>query len=135
RKNRRRAALRIEELESRTLMSAVTALPIHMPPVILPGTFGDNNFAAPALAAHAYKYNPTGTAWAFSPTSGVAGNGSGFTSGNPVAPDGTQVGFLQKTGSISQSVYLTPGSYSISFLAAQRQNVQAHFQALNVLVD
>ena len=54
---------------------------------------------------------------------GVSSNGSAFTSGNPNAPDGSQVAFLQGTGSMSQSVYLDAGTYSLSFLAAQRAGV------------
>ena len=43
-----------------------------------------------------------------------------FTSGNPNAPDGNQVAFIQGSGSMSQSVDLIAGSYNISFEAAQR---------------
>jgi hypothetical protein len=46
-----------------------------------------------------YNYNPSGTAWTFSPNtnpggSGIAANGGGFTSSNPSAPEGTHVAFL-----------------------------------------
>ena len=71
-----------------------------------------------------FAINPTGSAWAFSPGSGVAGNGSGFTAGNPPAPQGTQVGYLQATGAtITQSVAgWAAGTYAISFDAAMRGN-------------
>ena len=69
----------------------------------------------------AYQYRPTGSAWSFSGSAGLAGNGSDFTSGNPNAPQGSQVAFLQETGSISQAVnFAAAGSYLISFSAAQR---------------
>ena len=45
------------------------------------------------------------------------------------------MGFLQVTGSISQSVYLGPGNYSLSFMAAQRANIAGQSQEIQVLVD
>src|SRR4029077_17465537 len=39
--------------------------------------------AGPAGAFYSFVYDPTGTAWSFAGFSGVAANGSGFTSGNP----------------------------------------------------
>ena len=72
----------------------------------------------------AYRYNPTGGSWTFSGSagngSGVAANGSGF--GNPNAPHGTQVAFVQNLGTITQTLTgLTPGkTYTLSYLAAQR---------------
>ena len=65
----------------------------------------------------------------------MSSNGSAFTVDNPIAPDGTQVAFLQGTGSMSQSVYLDAGTYSLSFLAAQRPADQTHYQEIQVLVD
>jgi hypothetical protein len=66
----------------------------------------------------------------------VSANGTGFTSGNPNAPEGTQVAFLQGEGSFSQTVAgLQAGVYQISFMAAQRVNVQASEQDFDVLVD
>jgi streptogramin lyase len=83
----------------------------------------------------AFAYDPAGSAWTFSGFAGVAGNGSGFTAGNPNAPQGTQVAFLQDTGSFSQSVDLAAGTYSLTFAAAQRGNFQASAQTFQVLVD
>ena len=66
----------------------------------------------------------------------MAGNGSGFTAGNPNAPEGTQVGFLQGTGSFSQlSPALAAGTYQLTFSAAQRANFQASQQDFRVVVD
>jgi hypothetical protein len=83
-----------------------------------------------------FAYAPAGTPWSFSGGAGVAGNGSGFTSGNPAAPEGAQVGFLQQTGAFSQAVAgWAAGTYRISFDAAQRGNYQASQQDFEVLVD
>src|SRR5439155_1342257 len=50
-------------------------------------------------------------------------------------PDGTQVAFLQWTGSVSQSVNFAAGTYTLSFAAAQRGNYQASSQTFQVLID
>jgi hypothetical protein len=49
------------------------------------------------------------------------GNGpaSKFTNGNPVAPQGLQVGFIQGDSKVRQKINLAPGRYQIGFLAAQ----------------
>jgi hypothetical protein len=82
-----------------------------------------------------FAYDPNGSAWTFSGQAGVSSNGSGFTAGNPNAPQGTQVAFLQTTGSFSRSVTLAAGTYGLTFAAAQRGNVQASSQTFEVLVD
>src|SRR5262249_59740517 len=82
-----------------------------------------------------YQYDPTGTPWSYSGSAGAADNGSGFTSGNPAAPEGRQVGFLQMTGSFSQAATLAAGSYQITFQAAQRGNFNQGGQDFRVLVD
>jgi hypothetical protein len=99
---------------------------------------GDAGFEAPSVGTgtwSAFQYDPSGTAWTYTGGAGVAGNDSGFTSGNPNAPEGSQVGFLQGTGSFSQSVNFTAGSYTLSFEAAQRGNYQAISQSFVVLID
>jgi archaellum component FlaG (FlaF/FlaG flagellin family) len=99
---------------------------------------GNAGFEAPAVGNGtfgAFAYNPTGTAWTFTGGAGVSGNGSGFTAGNPDAPDGTQVAFLQGSGSFTQTLNLAAGTYTISFQAAQRQNYQASSQTFQVLID
>ena len=97
----------------------------------------DPGFEAPALGAGrtAYLYDPAGSPWTFSGFAGVAGNGSGFTANNPIAPQGGQVAFLQMTGSASQSVTLSAGTFSISFEAAQRNIAQVGGQTIEVLLD
>ena len=42
---------------------------------------------------------------------GLAGNGSGFTSGNPNAPQASQVAFIQGTGTISQAMNFSRGRH------------------------
>jgi hypothetical protein len=66
---------------------------------------------------------------------GVAGNGVGyFTSGNPNAPQGTQVAFVQGAGSsFSQSINFSAGTYSLTFQATQRAVNGG--ETFNVLVD
>ena len=99
-----------------------------------PPAVGDAGFEQVPVVG-GYAYAPSGSAWAFSNASGVTGNGSGFTSGNPPAPQGTQVAFLQGTGSITQSVSgWAAGSYAISFDAALRGNYGG-VQNFEVLVD
>jgi hypothetical protein len=95
---------------------------------------GDGSFESPELVAGAYQYAPAGSPWQFSATAGVSSNGSAFTTGNPNAPDGSQVALLEETGSMSQSMFLQGGTYSLSFQAAQRA-VQAQSQQIEVLVD
>jgi hypothetical protein len=98
----------------------------------------DPGFETPAQGSGyfgAFAYDPTGSAWAFSGAAGLTGNGSGFTSGNPSAPQGNQAAFLQGYGSISQSVDFTAGSYVITVDAAQRGNSQASTQTIEILVD
>jgi hypothetical protein len=98
----------------------------------------DPGFETPSVGTGTYdsfRYQPGGSPWTFDAGSGVAGNGSGFTDGNPNAPDGTQVAFLQGYGTASQSVTFAPGTYSISLSAAQRGNGNYSSQTFQVLVD
>ncbi len=98
----------------------------------------DAGFESPSLGTgnSAYLYTPSNTGWTFGAGTGVAGNGSAFTAGNPNAPQGTQVGFLQGIGSFSQTVAnWAAGSYVISFDAAQRGNYQQSVQDFEILVD
>src|SRR5262249_38055478 len=97
----------------------------------------DGGFETPSVGSggSAYLYDPSGSPWTFVGNAGVSGNGSGFTSGNPNAPQGSQVAFVQMTGSISQAVSFTAGSFAISFSAAQRRNFQSGSQAIQVQID
>jgi subtilisin family serine protease len=84
----------------------------------------------------AYQYGPVGGAWLFDGSAGISGNGSGFTSGNPNAPQGTQVAFLQGDGSISQFVnnFQAGTRYTLTFQAAQRVIWQTSYQQIEVFV-
>ncbi len=94
----------------------------------------DSGFETAALGSGGFSYGPTGTPWSFFGSAGVAGNGGAFTAGNPTAPEGTQVAFLQGTGSMNQAMSFAAGTYTLSFAAAQRGNVPSH-QTFQVLVD
>ena len=89
-----------------------------------------SNFGFETPVTSTYQYNPSGGSWSFtaqsgSTGSGICANGSAFNSGNPSAPQGGQVAFLQGTGSISQILFgLIAGAiYQITFSAAQRNNI------------
>ena len=106
---RRRLTAAVEALEIRRFLDGL-AVP-------------DAGFEDPAVGAGNFAYNATGGAWAFAGDSGVSANDSDFTSGNPPAPEGAQVAFLQDGGSVaSQSVAgWGSGSYVITLSAAQRE--------------
>jgi hypothetical protein len=100
-----------------------------------PPPFVNNSFEIPALGS-SYQYNPSavGIGWTFSAGSGVQGNGGAW--GAAPAPAGTQTAFVQSTGSISQTLTLNAGSYTISFQAAQRLCCTSPFvQPVKVSVD
>jgi len=97
---------------------------------------GDSGFEQVVVGAGQFKYDPTGSPWAFSGSSGISGNNSGFTSGSPPAPQGSQVAFVQATGSFTRTVAdWAAGSYVLTFDAAQRENVQASQENFSVLID
>jgi hypothetical protein len=97
----------------------------------------DSDFDSPGvgIGPAAYQYAPGGSPWTFTGGAGLAGNGSGFTAGNPPAPQGTQVAFLQQQGQFSQTVELAAGTYTVTFAAAQRANDQASSQTFEVQLD
>jgi hypothetical protein len=97
----------------------------------------DGGFETPVVSSvpPGYQYNPSGSPWTFWGYSGLSGNGTGFTDGNPNAPEGSQVAFLQKAGSFSQTVNFAAGTYNLSFLAAQRGNQNDAPQTFEVDID
>ena len=108
------------------------------PPPTSPGpSVGDAGFESVSVGAGRFAYDPSGSAWAFTGGAGLAGNGSAFTGGNPAAPQGTQVAFLQGGGGkLSQSVAgWAAGNYTIAFQAAQRGNYGAQTEDFQVTVD
>jgi hypothetical protein len=80
--------------------------------------------------------NGPGVGWSFAGSAGIAGQGSIYTNNNP-PPAGTQVGFIENIGSISQLMTLMPGrAYALSFLVAQRRlnNGSVNSQTLHATV-
>ena len=93
------------------------------------------SFETPNIGS-GFIYNPTGVnvAWTFAGYSGIIGNGSGFNA--PPAPQGTQVAFIQITGSADQALTLAPGTYSVRFKATQRNQAgQTNDQTVAVLIN
>jgi hypothetical protein len=92
-----------------------------------------------SVGAGGTTYHPKGSPWTFTDndSAGFTGNNSGYTAyGNPPAPEGLQVAFLQGTGVFSQEVPgWAAGSYQLTFRAAQRGVNQTSRQNFNVLVD
>jgi len=96
----------------------------------------DSSFETVALTTGTTQYQPTGSRWQYSGSAGVTSNNSAFTSSGSTAPAGTQVAFLQGTGSVSQSVYLDTGTYTLTFQSAQRSGTaQTYYQQISVLID
>jgi aryl-phospho-beta-D-glucosidase BglC (GH1 family) len=99
----------------------------------------NSNFETPVVATH--QYSPSGASWTFtgSPPSGagIAANHSEFTAGNPRAPLGAQVAFLQGTGGFSQNLlgFRDAVTYAVIFSAAQRANSNAAAQTFDVRLD
>jgi hypothetical protein len=98
-----------------------------------PNAVLDGSFETPQLAGGAYTFDPAGSSWQFSGTSGIAHNGSAYTTNNPDAPDGLQVGLIKNNGSISQTIDLLEGSYVVSCEAAQRATNED--EPIEVLID
>ncbi len=89
------------------------------------GVIANGSFEEPVQLSESFTYNPASTTWVYSSgNTGVSGNNSGFTNGNPVAPFGSQVGLIQQQGVISQSFQgLVLGQpYELHFDMAQRAN-------------
>jgi hypothetical protein len=128
--------------DNTAFIDQIVASPVAAGPPLIP----DHDFDQLSVGTGGYVYDPTGSAWTFSPQngnsgSGISANNSAFTSLNPPAPQGNQVAFLRGTGSFSQSVAgWSAGSYQLSFQAAQRaresdSNYQLAQQDFEVLVD
>jgi pectate lyase len=107
------------------------ATPVNASPV----TVANFGFETPTTGN--YIYNPSGASWTFSSGSGVTANNSSFTSGNPDAPEGLQVGFLKSLGTLSQTISgFVPGvTYVITFAAANRGGGYSTPQTWDVQID
>jgi RHS repeat-associated protein len=75
-----------------------------------------------------YQIAPTGSSWSYSGSSGIAANGGTMTSGNPPAPEGNQVAFIQNDGSLWKTATVAAGTYTLSFKAAQRSGNETYQQ-------
>ena len=118
---------------SSTTLSQVVNSTAPPPP---PSTPANPGFETPALPASGYQYNPSGSGigWTFSANSGIQANGSPWTAAS--APQGVQTALIQGTGTISQALTLTAGTYTLSFKAAQRPCcVSPYVQPIKVTVD
>jgi cell surface hyaluronidase len=106
-------------------------------PATSPAAIADSGFEQVSVGAGQFKYAPTGSPWTFSPSAGISGNSSGFTFYDPAAPEGGQVAYLQKTGTISQAVTgWAAGTYVLTFKAAQRASEWVgQAEDFQVLVD
>ena len=81
----------------------------------------DLGFENTVVGLGAFAYGPASPVWTFTNGAGLSGNSSGFTFGNPVAPQGVQVAFLQNASSFSQQfTSAANASLSFTFAAAQR---------------
>lgn len=91
--------------------------------LVQPG-FAPGDFETPFVGFGNFRYNPIASPWVFVGPSGISGNSSAFTSGNPNAPQGGQVGIIQNTGYAYQAHFRIPtaGYYGVTFLAARRGN-------------
>ncbi|WP_170304283.1 chitobiase/beta-hexosaminidase C-terminal domain-containing protein [Duganella radicis] len=95
---------------------------VYSRPAAWNSTTADFGFEKPLTGSQLEQ--PAGSEWTFGAGAGIASNGSGMSAGNPVAPDGTQVAFIQRQGSIARDITgLVPGkTYRVSLKAAQRAN-------------
>jgi len=84
------------------------------------------------LPSGGFQYNPSGAGigWTFSPNSGIESNGSAWNAAS--APDGVQAAMIQGISTISQTLNLNAGSYTLTFKAAQRNG---QIQPVRVTVD
>jgi len=106
-----------------------TVFPLGLPPPLIQWQYIDTataatqgSFEPPVLSPGNYQYNPSGASWTYTGSSGVTTSNSAFTSGTTTPPDGGQMAFLQGTGSLSQSITTSAGSYTFTWYAIQRQN-------------
>jgi len=116
-------------------MNNTTLTGLSNPPNALTGDF---SFEQPIVGANNYTLNPSDLleqyhtfSWWSQAAAGIAANGSSLS--NPNAPLGSQAGYVQQLGGISDSIWTTGGTYNVSFYAAQ-QNA-ANSEPVRVLID
>ena len=105
------------------------------------GLLANGDFEATQYAAGTYTY-PHGTVdgWAYAGDSGIinvqAPNPFNSPNASPTGYDGNQYGFVQTTGTISQSFNSSGGVFSLSFLDAGRLAPCCNgSQSFEVLID
>jgi hypothetical protein len=101
-------------------------------------TINNYSFETPSLPQNgSFQYGPTNAGWTFTPVgSGNGGSGVATPQINPSAsfggytpPDGVQYGYLQRVGSISQTLtFPSTGTYVLSlYLAGRPYNENVDF--------
>ena len=103
-----------------------------------PASLSEGGFESPSVGSgyRAYRYRPQGSSWTFESNAGITANNTAFTNGNPPAPEGDQVGFLQRSGAARQTVQVgLAGTYRLDLKAAQRGNYAHGGQDFAVVVD
>jgi len=98
---------------------------------------GSGNAGYANTTAQSWSVGTMGTVWNFTGSAaGIAQNSNVFPSSNPVAPEGTQVAFIQSTGSATQSVsgFQASTVYTLTFAAARRVNTGGN-QDVKVTLD
>ncbi len=103
----------------------VQALPYDLP---------NGSFEYPVLAVGSFKYAPAAPGWTFVSAAAVSTVGSAFTSGAPAPVNGNQVGVLQLTGILRQTVSVQPGDV-LRLRATQRVNHNTGAQTLAVFIN
>ena len=79
-----------------------------------------------------WSYSPSGATWAFTGDAGIATPGSTWASAN-AAIDGSYVGFIQNTGTVSTTLSLLADNvYFISFWAGKRPTTSAATVAVEI---
>ena len=113
---------------SGTLSQTVNSTTSPIVPIVNP------SFETPSIASYAFNPTAAGIGWTFSGSSGIQRNGSAW--GAALAPDGVQTAFIRYTGSISQTLSLNAGSYTLAFKAARRNCCTLPYgQPIKVTVD
>jgi hypothetical protein len=92
----------------------------------------NGSFESPQLLTNSLQYRPASAGWTFTGNAGVSSNGSAF--GHTLAPGFSQVGFIQSTGSISQTATTPSGAYVLAWRASQR-GLNSASQSISVRVD
>jgi len=107
-----------------------------MGPPVVP-VVRDAGFETPALYPKTWSARPTGTAWTFINSAGLASNKSTFVYQNPDAPEGGQVAYIQGESSLSQTVsgFISGVPVVVRLRGAQRVGGNTSPQELRISID